>query len=59
MVNELRPKLSAMPGSRIVPILPSGLGGGASANQLQVVIGGNTFEELADWRDAQIGRAHV
>ncbi|MBJ7415932.1 MAG: efflux RND transporter permease subunit [Niveispirillum sp.] len=56
MVNELRPKLSAMPGSRIVPILPSGLGGGASANQLQVVIGGNTFEELADWRDALIAR---
>jgi multidrug efflux pump len=56
MVNELRPKLSAMPGSRIVPILPSGLGGGASANQLQVVIGGNTFEELAEWRDALIER---
>ncbi|AUN30639.1 efflux RND transporter permease subunit [Niveispirillum cyanobacteriorum] len=56
MVNELRPKLSAMPGSRIVPILPSGLGGGASANQLQVVIGGNTFEELAEWRDALIAR---
>ncbi|KPF84572.1 multidrug transporter AcrB [alpha proteobacterium AAP38] len=56
MVNELRPQLSAMPGSRIVPILPSGLGGGASANQLQVVIGGNTFEELAEWRDALIER---
>lgn len=56
IVSELRPKLSAMPGSRIVPILPSGLGGGASANQLQVVIGGNTFEELADWRDALIER---
>jgi len=56
IVNELRPKLSAMPGSRIVPILPSGLGGGASANQLQVVVGGNTFEELAEWRDALIAR---
>ncbi|MFV3074692.1 efflux RND transporter permease subunit [Niveispirillum fermenti] len=57
MVNELRPQLSAIPGSRIVPVLPSGLGGGgASANQIQVVIGGNTFEELADWRDALIER---
>lgn len=56
MVNRLRPQLAAIPGSRIVPILPSGLGGGASANQLQVVIGGNTFEELAEWRDALIGR---
>lgn len=56
LVNELRPQLSASPGSRIVPILPSGLGGGASANQLQVVIGGNTFEELAEWRDALIAR---
>ncbi len=56
MVNRLRPQLAGIPGSRIVPILPSGLGGGASANQLQVVIGGNTFEELAEWRDALIER---
>lgn len=56
LVNELRPKFAAMPGSRIVPILPSGLGGSASANQLQFVIGGNTFEELAEWRDAMIAR---
>ncbi|MBP7340000.1 efflux RND transporter permease subunit [Niveispirillum sp.] len=56
MLDQLRPKLAAIPGSRIVPVLPSGLGGGASANQLQVVIGGNTFEELAEWRDALITR---
>lgn len=57
IVDELRPKLSAIPGARIVPILPSGLGGGGGgANQVQVVIGGNTYEELADWRDALIGR---
>ncbi|OYQ35838.1 multidrug transporter AcrB [Niveispirillum lacus] len=56
LVSQLRPKLAAIPGSRIVPILPSGLGGGASANQLQVVIGGNTFEELAEWRDALVSR---
>lgn len=57
MVAELRPKLDAIPGARIVPILPSGLGGGGgNANQLQVVIGGNTFEELAEWRDTLIER---
>ncbi|MFV3130003.1 efflux RND transporter permease subunit [Niveispirillum sp. KHB5.9] len=57
IIDELRPQLSAIPGSRIVPSLPSGLGGGgASANQVQVVIGGNTFEELAEWRDTLIQR---
>lgn len=57
MVAELRPKLDAIPGARIVPILPSGLGGGSgNANQIQVVIGGNTFEELAEWRDTLITR---
>jgi multidrug efflux pump len=57
IVNELRPKLSALPGARINISLPSGLGGGSnSANQIKVVIGGNTFEELADWRDLLIQR---
>ncbi|QJE74529.1 efflux RND transporter permease subunit [Aerophototrophica crusticola] len=58
IVAEVRPKLAAIPGARVVPIMPSGLGGGggANANQIQVVIGGNTFEELAEWRDALIDR---
>lgn len=56
LVAEVRPKLMNIPGARIVPVMPSGLGraGGAGANQIQVVIGGNTFEELVEWRDALI-----
>ncbi|HYC03907.1 MAG TPA: efflux RND transporter permease subunit [Azospirillaceae bacterium] len=55
---ELRPKLQAVPGARIVPILPSGLGGGGggSSNQLQFVLGGSTYAELAEWRDIVIER---
>ena len=57
IVAEVRPKLMAIPGARIIPIMPSGLGrGGGGSNQIQVVLGGNTFEELAEWRDALIGR---
>ncbi|MQP64105.1 MMPL family transporter [Niveispirillum sp. SYP-B3756] len=57
LVAEITPKLDAIPGARINVVLPSGLGGGGgNANQLQVVIGGNTFEELAEWRDMLIER---
>jgi multidrug efflux pump len=58
LLSEIRPKLAAIPGARVSAALPSGLssGGGSSANQLQVVIGGNTFEELAEWRDLLIDR---
>lgn len=60
IVAEVRPKLMAIPGARVAVTLPSGLsragGGGGGSNQIQVVIGGNTFEELAEWRDALIAR---
>ena len=57
LTAEIRPKLMAIPGARIVPILPSGLGGGgASSNQIQFVLGGSTYAELAEWRDMVMER---
>ncbi|WP_119677393.1 efflux RND transporter permease subunit [Indioceanicola profundi] len=56
IVAEIRGALMSIPGARIMPIIPSGLGrgGGGGSNQLQVVLGGNTYEELAEWRDGLI-----
>jgi len=58
IVAEVRGQLMAIPGARVVPIIPSGLGrgGGGGSNQIEMVLGGNTFEELAEWRDALIER---
>jgi len=57
ILTEVRGKLMAVPGARVIPILPSGLGlRGGGSNQLQVVLRGNTFEELAEWRDALIAQ---
>jgi len=57
MVAELRGKLMELPGARVFPILPSPMGGaGSASNQIQLVIGGSTYGDLAEWRDAMIER---
>ncbi|ACJ00606.1 efflux RND transporter permease subunit [Rhodospirillum centenum] len=57
IVAELMPKLSRVPGARVYPQIPSGLGlRGGGSNQIQFVLRGNTYEELAEWRDAIIAR---
>ncbi|MFM2042832.1 MAG: hypothetical protein RLY86_1408 [Pseudomonadota bacterium] len=55
ILAEVRGKLQTVPGARVNSVMPSGLGlRGGGSNQLQVVLRGNTFEELAEWRDALI-----
>ena len=51
---KVRGRLMAIPGARIIPSLPTAFGGafGSAANQVQFVLGGDTFEELVTWRDA-------
>jgi multidrug efflux pump len=58
IVAELRPKLMAIPGARVAPSLPSGLAQGSvgGANQIQFILGGTSFEELAPWRDEIVDR---
>jgi len=50
IMDEVREKLSYLPGIRAFPIMRQGLGGG-TGKPLQFVLGGATYEELAEWRD--------
>lgn len=50
IMNEIRMKLADLPGVRAFPIMRQGLGGGTQ-KPVQFVLGGPTYEELAQWRD--------
>ncbi len=50
IMDEVRGTLSVLPGVRAFPIMRQGLGGG-TGKPLQFVLGGSTYEELAEWRD--------
>jgi multidrug efflux pump len=50
IMDEVRARLSDLPGVRAFPIMRQGLGGGAQ-KPVQFVIGGPDYEELARWRD--------
>lgn len=50
LMNEVRQKLSSLPGVRAFPVMRQGLGG-RTQKPVQFVLGGATYEELAEWRD--------
>ena len=50
IMDEVREKLADLPGIRAFPLMRQGLSGGVS-KPVQFVIGGGTYEELAEWRD--------
>ncbi len=50
IMDEIRAALSDLPGVRAFPVMRRGFGGGTQ-KPLQFVIGGGTYEELAEWRD--------
>lgn len=50
IMDEVRRKLSDLPGIRAFPIMRQGLGGGTQ-KPVQFVLGGPTYENLAEWRD--------
>lgn len=56
IMNEIRQKLSDLPGIRAFPIMRQGLGGGTN-KPVQFVLGGSTYEDLAKWRDIIIEKA--
>ncbi len=55
LAGEIRQKLGSLPGVRAFPILRQGLGGGTQ-KPVQFVIGGSSYEELAQWRDTVLAR---
>ncbi|HSG87820.1 MAG TPA: efflux RND transporter permease subunit [Pseudomonadales bacterium] len=57
IVRELFGKFSQLAGVRAFPIQPAGLGQRGFSTDLQFVIGGDTYAQLADWRDRIIDRA--
>lgn len=50
MMDEIRQKLSDLPGVRAFTVMRRGLGGRVQ-KPVQFVLGGSTYEELAQWRD--------
>jgi len=50
IMNEVRGKLADLPGVTAFPVMRQAFGG-ASSKPVQFVIGGGTYEELAEWRD--------
>ncbi|MBK5966898.1 multidrug transporter AcrB [Thiocystis minor] len=50
IMDEVRAKLSDLPGVRATPVMRQGFGS-RIAKPVQFVIGGGTYEELAVWRD--------
>jgi multidrug efflux pump len=55
LVRDLTGILARIPGIRAVAINPSGLSRGSSA-PVRFVIGGDSYEQLAEWRDRLIER---
>lgn len=50
IMNEVRGKLSDLPGVRAFPVMRQGFGS-STAKPIRFVIGGGTYEELIQWRD--------
>ncbi|MCU7930273.1 MAG: efflux RND transporter permease subunit [Candidatus Thiodiazotropha sp. (ex Codakia rugifera)] len=51
IMDELRKKLSDLPGVKVFPVMRQGFGRRIQ-KPIQFVIGGGTYQELAEWRDS-------
>ncbi|NEV61475.1 efflux RND transporter permease subunit [Thiorhodococcus minor] len=54
IMGEIRAKLADLPGVRAFPVMRQGFGG-RTQKPVQFVLGGGTYEELAQWRDTLLG----
>jgi multidrug efflux pump len=55
IMDEIKAKLSDLPGVTASPVMRQGFAGGSS-KPVQFVIGGGTYEELAQWRDILLAK---
>ncbi|ANO50484.1 efflux RND transporter permease subunit [Woeseia oceani] len=53
VMAEISQKMADLPGVRAFPVMRQGFGGG-TRKPVQFVLGGGTYEELAQWRDLLI-----
>jgi len=51
ILAEIAPKLRQIPGAQLVPSTGQGMGQGRWGGGLQLAIGGQTYDELRQWRD--------
>jgi len=56
LVKSLLPELAKIPGVRAFAVNPPSLGQSFTQQPIQVVVGGSTYEELAEWRDIMLDR---
>ena len=56
IIVDVYNRVSDITGIQIIPVPPQPLGGGAR-NPVQFVIGGGSYDELAEWRDILIAEA--
>jgi multidrug efflux pump len=57
IMGEIRADLATLPGVRAFPVMRQALGGG-NQKPVQFVLGGSTYEELAQWRDLILDRVN-
>jgi len=55
VIDEIRPKLAALAGVKAFPVMRQGFGARIQ-KPVQFVIGGGTYEELAEWRDILLAK---
>ena len=55
IMEEIRAKLADLPGVKAFPVMRQGFGS-ATQKPVQFVIGGGTYEELAQWRDILLAK---
>ncbi len=59
LLQQLIAKTQSVPGARVFPIAPGGLGQRGFSQPVQFVIGGPDFQTLALWRDVVLERAQA
>ena len=57
IMKEVSQKVADLPGVRAFPVMRQSFGGGTS-KPVQFVLGGGTYEELAQWRDIIIAKVN-
>jgi len=58
IMDEVRQKLADLPGVRAFPVMRQGFGHGVQ-KPVQFVLGGGTYEELAQWRDIMMEKINA
>ena len=59
IVAEIAPKLAAVPGVRAFALSPASLGQHFSSAPVEMVLGGPSYEVLAEWRDRILAKARL